>query len=292
MLSLFTTGIVSAQPSPAFTLAVLCGAATWILIATWTQLPVSTTHAIIGSLFGAGIIFSPNQLIWTGALPKFALPLLLSIAAAYLFSAVLNRLFARKVSESVDCVCVGVEAMDAGSTQFMQFNVVSAPSAECENAAGYLKLNPEALHWLSSGSVGFARGLNDTPKLGCNRGNTSGTHQHQRAGSDDLDVNVCRQSLCRTESRASISEESSTHGSYGGSACQSFNCATGWSRRKSWSADVDHTRIDGCYCWYRWQSDSAFEQTYGARPADGAWTVTPFAAGIIAVGTYLILAQM
>lgn len=165
MLSLFTTGIVSSEPSPAFTLAVLCGAATWILIATWTQLPVSTTHAIIGSLFGAGMIFSPNQLIWTGALPKFALPLLLSIAVAYLFSAVLNRFFARKVSESGDCVCVGVEAIDAGSTQFMQFNVVSAPSAECENAAGYLKISPEALHWLSSGSVGFARGLNDTPKL-------------------------------------------------------------------------------------------------------------------------------
>ncbi len=30
---------------------------------------------------------------------------------------------------------------------------------------GHLRLNTKAPHWLSSGAVGFARGLNDTPKL-------------------------------------------------------------------------------------------------------------------------------
>jgi len=49
--------------------------------------------------------------------------------------------------------------------QITQINVMKGTTQECASTGGYLKLNPEALHWLSSGAVGFARGLNDTPKL-------------------------------------------------------------------------------------------------------------------------------
>lgn len=55
--------------------------------------------------------------------------------------------------------------LDAGVMQITQINVVKGTTQECAATGGYLKLNPEALHWLSSGAVGFARGLNDTPKL-------------------------------------------------------------------------------------------------------------------------------
>lgn len=165
MLKLFTSDIVTAAPTPAFTLAVIGGAAGWVVVATVTRLPVSTTHAIIGSLLGAGVLYAPTTIAWSGILPKLVIPLLLSIIVSYLFSAALNRLFAKSHAASADCLCVGVETLDAGVAQLPQFNIVAGTTQECSNAGGYLRLETETLHWLSSGAVGFARGLNDTPKL-------------------------------------------------------------------------------------------------------------------------------
>jgi PiT family inorganic phosphate transporter len=165
MMKLFTSGIVSAKPTPAFTLAVICGTVGWVTIATLTRLPVSTTHAIIGSLLGAGVLFAPSAITWSNLAPRLMVPLLLSIAVSYTLSGGLNLIFARRGAEAVDCLCIGSEQLDAGVLQITQINVKTGTPQECASAGGYLKLNTEALHWLSSGAVGFARGLNDTPKL-------------------------------------------------------------------------------------------------------------------------------
>lgn len=165
MLKLFSGGIVSAKPNSAFTLAVIFGAVGWIAIATLTRLPVSTTHAIIGSLLGAGMFYAPASVMWTNVAPRLAIPLLLSIVPSYGLSAGLNRIFARRNAESVDCICVGAEQLDAGALQLTQVNVMTGTREDCSAAGGYLKLSTETLHWASSGAVGFARGLNDTPKL-------------------------------------------------------------------------------------------------------------------------------
>lgn len=165
MLKLFTLGIVSAPPTPAFTFAVICGAAGWVAIATWTRLPVSTTYAIIGSLLGAGLLYSPTSVAWQNLAQKLALPLFLSIAVSYTLSALLNKIFARRGAEAADCLCIGTEQFDAGAMQLTQINAVTGTTQECATTNGYLRLNTKMLHWLSSGAVGFARGLNDTPKL-------------------------------------------------------------------------------------------------------------------------------
>ena len=165
MMKLFTGEIVAAKPTPAFTLAVICGTVGWVAIATLTRLPVSTTHAIIGSLLGAGLLFAPTAIAWSSLAPRLAAPLVLSIAVSYAISAGLNRVFASRGAETVDCLCVGAEQLDAKVMQITQINVMTGTTQECDSAGGYLKLNTEVLHWLSSGAVGFARGLNDTPKL-------------------------------------------------------------------------------------------------------------------------------
>lgn len=165
MLKLFTSGVVSAEPTSAFTLAVISGAVGWVTVATLARLPVSTTHAIFGSLLGAGLLFAPNTILWSSLVPRFAIPLLLSIAVSYLLSATLNRIVLQRTAEVVDCLCVGAEQLDSGVLQMTQINVTTGTTQECASAGGYLKLNTEVLHWLSSGAVGFARGLNDTPKL-------------------------------------------------------------------------------------------------------------------------------
>lgn len=165
MLKLFTAGIVSAKPTAAFTLAVLCGAVGWVLIATVMRLPVSTTHAIIGSLLGAGMLFAPASVAWGALVPKLATPLLISVAGSYAFSWILNRIFRQKQTMAPDCLCVGVENLDTGSMQIPQLNVVTGTSEQCATEGSYVAMNIEEVHWLSSGAVGFARGLNDTPKL-------------------------------------------------------------------------------------------------------------------------------
>jgi len=165
MLKLFTQGIFSGPPTREFTLAVLCGTFGWVTLATVKKLPVSTTHAIIGSFIGAGASYAPASVAWSGIIPKLALPLLLSIALSYAISATLNRFFAVRSASASECFCVGVEMLETGVVQLPPLNALSASTSECSKAEGYLRASPEGLHWLSSGAVGFARGLNDAPKL-------------------------------------------------------------------------------------------------------------------------------
>ena len=143
----------------------ILGGVGWVAIATATRLPVSTTHAVIGSLLGAAMFYTPTAVMWGNVAARLAVPLLLSIVLSYGISASLNRIFAQRNAESIDCVCVGAEKLDAGALQLTQINVITGTSDDCSSARGYLRLSTETLHWLSSGAVGFARGLNDTPKL-------------------------------------------------------------------------------------------------------------------------------
>lgn len=167
MLKLFTAGIVTAPPTSAFAAAVICGAAGWVAIATLTRLPVSTTHAIIGSLLGAGVLFSPESVAWGSVAARLVVPLLLSIAISYALSATLNRLFhSRAATESnEDCLCVGVEQLDTGVGTIPQVAVTTDTVEACSRRTGVVRFGVDKMHWASSGAVGLARGLNDAPKL-------------------------------------------------------------------------------------------------------------------------------
>ncbi|HEV8524003.1 MAG TPA: inorganic phosphate transporter, partial [Terriglobales bacterium] len=81
MLNTFSSGLL--QPGvatpPALAGAVLIGAIAWVLVASRTGLPVSTTHALAGALVGGGLVaIGSDGLIWTVLSQKIALPLLLS----------------------------------------------------------------------------------------------------------------------------------------------------------------------------------------------------------------------
>ena len=116
--------------SPAFLLAVALGAALTVLLATRLGFPVSTTHALTGALVGAGLA-SGDHTVYFAALGKgFVQPLLLSPLIAVAAGALVH--FALK-----------------------------ATHGEPDHRTRTL----DALHFLSGGAVGFARGLNDTPKI-------------------------------------------------------------------------------------------------------------------------------
>ncbi|MGH3999620.1 MAG: inorganic phosphate transporter, partial [Pseudonocardiaceae bacterium] len=177
MTALFSKGIVSAPPRPAFALAVLSGAAAWVLFATITRLPVSTTHAIIGALFGAGILFAASSVQFAALGTRVALPLLASIAVAYGLSWLLTLIPTRMTPE---CICVDpqqpVTAQITGSDTMAltttgpaipTVSVSAGGAAECAvHAAATRRFSlVNGMHWVTSGATSFARGLNDSPKI-------------------------------------------------------------------------------------------------------------------------------
>ena len=69
-----------------FLLAVATGAATTVFVTALVGLPISTTHALIGALTGAGLIAAGAQVNFSMLGAKFVLPLLLSPLACILIT--------------------------------------------------------------------------------------------------------------------------------------------------------------------------------------------------------------
>lgn len=116
--------------SPGFLFSVGMGAALTSLLATRFGFPVSTTHALVGALVGAGLT-GPEAHVNFGALGRnFVQPLLLSPLLA---------------------VAAGA------AVYFLLKSLRLAPSHRTRPL--------DTAHYLSAGAASFARGLNDTPKI-------------------------------------------------------------------------------------------------------------------------------
>ncbi len=181
MLKTFSAGLIqqgTATP-PALALAVLVGALGWVLVASRTALPVSTTHALTGALVGAGLVSIGSQgLMWPAIAGKIGLPLLLSpilaLTVSFLIHPVLKHIAARWEGA---CLCVmpasrAVVTIDArGNTRTLfQTSALGQPviavPAQCDRAGlRGLTFGLDSVHWLSSGLASLARGANDTPKI-------------------------------------------------------------------------------------------------------------------------------
>lgn len=166
----------------AFLLAVSLAAALTVLLATWTGMPVSTTHALIGSLLGAGLLASPEGVRFSSLGKTFLLPLLFSPVAALVLTVVLYPLFrwARRSSGVTrsTCVCIGAAYEEVqpradgclllvrtGAIVQVDKTVVCVDRYQGRVIGLEAGRALDAAHYLSGGAVGFARGLNDTPKI-------------------------------------------------------------------------------------------------------------------------------
>ena len=173
---LVQTGIVI---EPTVTLAVLIGAILWILFASTTGLPVSTTHALTGAIVGTGLVaFAKEELIWGAIGKKIALPLLLSPFLAFTVSLLIHpavRALAKKWEGTCLCVMPASRALVAidlrGETKVLFQTpgfgqpVIAVPS-QCDRAGIQgMVVGLDTIHWLSSGLASFARGTNDAPKI-------------------------------------------------------------------------------------------------------------------------------
>lgn len=159
--------------SPVFLGAVAAAAALTVLLASRLGLPVSTTHALIGGLVGAGLAQVGHidaAKLWSA----FLSPMLVSPLIAASLGLVLSRWLRGRV-EARDCACVVVAESEAVAADGVLARRTALPSlvvaAEptCERLDAPVKLSlatgRDHLHVLSAMSVCFARGLNDAPKM-------------------------------------------------------------------------------------------------------------------------------
>lgn len=169
--SRFLGGSVSLDPT--FLAAVGLGAAATVLLATWLGAPISTTHALAGSLVGAGLVaVGATGVAWGALITSVALPLLASpLLAMGLTLGVFPRLAPWLSSRG--CVCMTEapavvlstgEVVEAARGFLPGFRV--SHRADCDRGDEITRWNTEELvHWASAGLVSFSRGLNDTPKI-------------------------------------------------------------------------------------------------------------------------------
>jgi inorganic phosphate transporter, PiT family len=170
-----------------FLLAVAAGAGLTVIIATFTGFPISTTHALTGAIIGCGFVAVGSQVNLAALGEGFVLPLSLSPILAIAVARILYiPLHALRIATGVTkewCICVGAEervvAMPQPSSVFAPnaFRVgstITLSVGEQENcreryAGSFLGFGSQqimdAAHFLSAGTVSFARGLNDTPKI-------------------------------------------------------------------------------------------------------------------------------
>jgi PiT family inorganic phosphate transporter len=167
---------------PAFAAAVALGTGLTVLIATRVGMPISTTHSLVGGLIGTGL--ASGATLNVGNLgSNFLIPLLISPIIAILVTAVIYpilRYSRQRLGVTRDlCLCVGRETVEVVPSDCHAIAIERAEhltatlgqSVTCQSRYQGQVLGLSAadtldnLHFLSSGIVSFARGLNDTPKI-------------------------------------------------------------------------------------------------------------------------------
>lgn len=153
-----------------------------VMLATRLGFPISTTHALIGGLVGAGLLASPEGVNFAKLANGFFLPLLVSPFVSIILAGLLYPVFS-KIRKSTgikkeSCICLDpspVTGQSSANEAILNDSIlpsfVIGTKEECrERYSGSLAgfefssiLNKA--HYLSAGMVSFARGLNDTPKI-------------------------------------------------------------------------------------------------------------------------------
>ena len=181
MVKTFSQGLLAPDvpSSPLIAAAVLIGAVVWVLVASWSGLPVSTTHALIGAIVGAGLVaFGSEGMLWQGIGKKIVLPLILSPMLALVVAVLLHplvRVLAARWEGTCLCVMpparalVVIDVHGATRTLFQTAAlgqpVMAVPSQCDREGLRGLVVGLDGLHWCSSGLASLARGMNDAPKV-------------------------------------------------------------------------------------------------------------------------------
>jgi PiT family inorganic phosphate transporter len=88
-----TSGLISISVEEYVILAALIGAIIWNLITWWLAIPSSSSHALIGSLIGACMVFTRGftAIKWDGFLEKIIIPLFTSPVIGFIIGLLIMR---------------------------------------------------------------------------------------------------------------------------------------------------------------------------------------------------------
>jgi PiT family inorganic phosphate transporter len=167
---------------PIFAISIAFGAALTVYIATKIGMPISTTHSLVGALFGAGVMavgsqFNFEKLGGTFLMPLIVSPLMAAIASFILY--LIFRFFRKKLGITKKTnlnihkkQTTTVASLNMDNTAILKTNKTIEATIQNKIEAydgEILGLSSQkildTLHFLSAGIVSFARGLNDTPKI-------------------------------------------------------------------------------------------------------------------------------
>jgi PiT family inorganic phosphate transporter len=161
---------------PIFITSVALAAALTVFLATRLGLPISTTHALIGGLIGAGLAAAPGAVQFARLGNTFLLPLLVSPVVAAACGLLAFRVLGRSPAKN-DCACVVLPqlalqpAQGAASMRVGLPQAIVASASSCDTLAPQPLLRFSMTAWLNRLHIGsaslicFARAVNDTPKL-------------------------------------------------------------------------------------------------------------------------------
>ena len=163
-----------------FGVSVALAAGVTVILASRIGFPISTTHALVGSMVGTSTA-SSSAINWSVLTSKMLVPLLLSPVIAIAATASIYLLFRKTrlalgVSKET-CFFAGQEIIETwtvcgdANARAKELSISLGTTVSCRNhyAGSLLGFDAnrvlDVLHFLSAGMVSFARGLNDTPKI-------------------------------------------------------------------------------------------------------------------------------
>lgn len=166
---------------PHFAISVALGAVMAVGFATRLGMPVSTTHALIGGLAGSGLAIAPQQLAWSALAGSYFVPLVLSpflaigiTGATYPLVSRLRKWLGIEAEDQITLVPISQPIIADHEHLAMRSRVMTLHYEHREPTAvrytGSMmgvsaQQTADNLHRASAFSLGFARGLNDTPKI-------------------------------------------------------------------------------------------------------------------------------
>lgn len=175
----------SVVQSVEFIVSVASGAAITVFLASKIGMPVSTTHALIGSLVGAGFV-APGAVNLNHLGATFVLPLIIGPIIALIGSYVMYKVFhflRHKLRvDRETCVCIGnefvpVKEMNCCGDTLSYQDATTAVTISVDKTANcterysgnFIGIDAQRFitigHFISGAWVCFARGLNDVPKI-------------------------------------------------------------------------------------------------------------------------------
>jgi len=97
--------------TPEFAISIALGAALTVFLATKIGMPISTTHGLVGALFGSGVMavgstFNFSRLGGTFLIPLIVSPLLAAVLSLIVYL-IFNKLRIASGVTKENCICVG-----------------------------------------------------------------------------------------------------------------------------------------------------------------------------------------